>query len=271
MNIPHLIACDIDGTLLPAGQPQLRPETAELIARLRAAGIHFVPASGRQYPSLHRLFAPFASTMPFVAENGTIALMGEHAIYRATMDDALGDQIVHAVLERDTCEVMVSGARASYLQPKNGEFLKLLRDAIKYEVVVVDDVTKRDEPYSKISVYHPNAYDEEAYWRERFGAHCAVAVSGLTWVDLMPAGVSKASGLAAVCAELGVDPADCLAIGDADNDAEMFDFAGQAIAMETASVKAKAHADAITPNPDEVFARILAQIEPQTRAVSKNR
>jgi hydroxymethylpyrimidine pyrophosphatase-like HAD family hydrolase len=85
-----------------------------------------------------------------------------------------------------------------------------------------------------------------------------VAISGITWIDFMPAGISKAAGLSAVCKCLGISPADCLAIGDNDNDVEMFDLVGHSIAMESGSVKAHAHARETTPSANEVFRRVLA-------------
>ena len=260
MAIPRLIACDVDGTLLPTGQRQLAPSTITLIQRLLDKGIVFVPASGRQYPSLKRVFAPFSASLPLIAENGTIALAEGTCIFRATMERSLGDEIVYAARARETCEVMVSGAEVSYLQPKTTSFLELLRDAIKYRIVVVDDVTTIDEPYSKIAIYHPDAYREAPYWRERFGSRCAVTVSGDTWVDLMPKGISKASGLRAICELYNIAPHDCMAIGDADNDVELFNYAGDSYAMQTASARAKEHANHIVASADDVFAAILAEM-----------
>ena len=261
MPVPRLIACDVDGTLLSLGQTQLNPSTIELIKRLREAGIVFAPASGRQRPSLRRLFTPVSNSLPAVAENGTIVTVDDEVIFRATMERALGDEIICAILARDECEALVSGVEVSYLQPKTPEFTELLRDAIKYKIVLVDDATAIPEPYSKIAVYHPNAETEQKYWQQRFGSRCTVAVSGITWIDLMPLGISKATGLKALCTHLGIDPADCLALGDADNDIEMLDFAGDSVAMEHGSAQAKAHAKRTARTADDVFRQILAELD----------
>ena len=255
---PRLIACDVDGTLLPEGQAVLAPETISLIERLLDAGIVFVPASGRQHPNLLRVFAPFIGRIPLVAENGTIAFLEDEPVFRATMDMGLAHEVIRAIQHRGPCEALVSGARISYIQPKDPAFADFMRDEIHYTCTVVEDLLAIPEAYSKISAYHPHVADDAAYWRERFGARCTVAISGLTWIDFMPVGISKASGLAAVCERLGIAPAECLAIGDNDNDVEMFDLVGHAIAMETGSQKARAHARETTPSANDVFARILA-------------
>ena len=55
-----LICSDIDGTLLQYGKKELESEIFEQIRELHWRDILFCPASGRQYTSLRKLFAPVA-------------------------------------------------------------------------------------------------------------------------------------------------------------------------------------------------------------------
>ena len=48
----------------------------------------------------------------------------------------------------------------------------------------------------------------------------------------------------------GIDPADCVAVGDGDNDVAMLKAAGLGIAMGSGSVAAKAAADRIGPDAE---------------------
>jgi len=59
--------------------------------------------------------------------------------------------------------------------------------------------------------------------------------------------VSKASGLAHVAGQLGVDRADVLAIGDGRNDIEMLEWAGRGVAMGQAIEPVREAADAVAP------------------------
>ena len=68
----RLIASDIDGTLLQNGAAEIPPEIFDHIRRLEKKGVLFCPASGRQYTSLRRLFAPVADRVPFLCENGAV-------------------------------------------------------------------------------------------------------------------------------------------------------------------------------------------------------
>ena len=260
MNTPKLIACDVDGTLLHDGQTELPSETAALIGQLIDAGIAFVPASGRQYANLRHLFGRFLDHMSFVAENGTIAFMDDQVVFRAEMERGLGNEILRDIFARPGYEALVSGTTTSYIKPKDPAFASLLRDNIKYTINVVDDFNTTGDPYSKISGYNVDVRRDEGYWLERFGDRCTVAVSGVTWIDFMPMGISKASGLRAICQQRGISPADCVAIGDNDNDVEMLDLVGQSISMASGSTRAKQHANHIAPTANDALRDILATL-----------
>ena len=54
----RLVASDVDGTLLRREGDTIDPAVFVQIRRLMGAGVAFCAASGRQYNSLRRLFAP---------------------------------------------------------------------------------------------------------------------------------------------------------------------------------------------------------------------
>ena len=53
-----LVVSDIDGTLLEDGGHELNPELFDVILKLRAAGMQFAAASGRQWASIEAVFEP---------------------------------------------------------------------------------------------------------------------------------------------------------------------------------------------------------------------
>ena len=71
------------------------------------------------------------------------------------------------------------------------------------------------------------------------------------WLDLAPEGVTKASALADICGDLGIDRADVLAIGDGRNDIEMLEWAGRGVAMGQSPDELKQVADAVTLTLEE--------------------
>ena len=71
----QLIAADMDGTLLDS-QKRLSPDLFPLIRTLRARGIRFAAASGRQYHNLYATFSEIADQMLFIAEYGAAVYDG---------------------------------------------------------------------------------------------------------------------------------------------------------------------------------------------------
>lgn len=77
-------------------------------------------------------------------------------------------------------------------------------------------------------------------------------------IEAAPAGVTKASGLAEVARELGIDAADVIAFGDMPNDVEMLRWAGHGVAMGNAHPDVLAAADERTaPNTEDGVALVL--------------
>ncbi|KAB7515706.1 phosphoglycolate phosphatase [Halosegnis rubeus] len=58
--------------------------------------------------------------------------------------------------------------------------------------------------------------------------------------------VDKGTGLETIAADLGYEPSEFLAIGDSENDAELFDIAGESYAVANADDTARAAADTVT-------------------------
>lgn len=67
----------------------------------------------------------------------------------------------------------------------------------------------------------------------------------------MAEGVTKATGLARLCAHLGIDRTDVVAFGDALNDVEMLRWAGHGVAMGHAAPEVADAADEVGGTNDE--------------------
>jgi HAD superfamily hydrolase (TIGR01484 family) len=76
-------------------------------------------------------------------------------------------------------------------------------------------------------------------------------------VMVLPAGVDKASGLAAALADLGVAPRDAVGVGDAENDAALLDLCGLGVAVAGAVPALKERADIVLHGDDGAGVREL--------------
>jgi HAD superfamily hydrolase (TIGR01484 family) len=252
---PRLVALDIDGTLLKwvegvgTTYEQISPPVYAAVHRARAAGAHIVLASGRSPHGMTRiadllnLHTDGHEPLWVVASNGAVLFRYPplEVIHEETFDAA---PAVAAVLEHHP-RALVAVEERGVGYRVNGPFPE---GELSGEMVLaeVDDLVSL--PVSRVIIRDPDATaDDFVALGARLGLHGTDYVVGWTaWLDLSPVGVSKASGLARVAGELGVDAADVLAIGDGRNDIEMLRWAGRGVAMGQAVDVVREAADAVT-------------------------
>ncbi|MCD6640889.1 MAG: Cof-type HAD-IIB family hydrolase [Nocardioides sp.] len=253
---PRLVALDIDGTLLKwvDGQAEdyetIPPRVHDAVHRARAAGAHIVLASGRSPHGMTRIADLLGlphngdGQLWVVASNGAVLFRYPpmEVVHEETFDAA---PAVREVLEHHPDALVaieergVGGYRVNRVFPE-GE--------ISGEQIITDVDDIIGEPVSRVIIRDPNSTAEEFMaLADKLGLHGTEYVVGWTaWLDIAPAGVSKASGLEHVCADLGLEAADVLAIGDGRNDIEMLRWAGRGVAMGQAVDEVKAAADDVT-------------------------
>src|SRR5581483_11961379 len=100
-------------------------------------------------------------------------------------------------------------------------FPRLFEDGVPEHLSPIGDVEELCEAdVTKLIVHHPREDpDALASWvAAHVGQRAFVTHSGGPFVEIGAAGVSKASGLARLCEELGVAAEDVVAFGDMPND-----------------------------------------------------
>jgi Cof subfamily protein (haloacid dehalogenase superfamily) len=111
---------------------------------------------------------------------------------------------------------------------------------------------RADVPFAKVSVFD-SPVAMESLVGEIGGAIAVVANSvadeGRHAGELYQRGISKADGVAAVAAHLGIAQADTIAVGDGANDLEMIAYAGVGIAIEGSLPELVALADRTAAPP----------------------
>ena len=229
-----LIASDLDGTLLLGKATKCNPELFPLIEELTRRGVYFMPASGRQYPSLQRLFAPVKDKIMYLCENGALVMHLDQVLMKRRFEDELALRISHTVYEHPDCEVLISGERTSYVIPKDNSFVTYLRDDIGNNITVIDRPERIEEPIMKISYFTPEDRRDAATadFEREFDGQCLIMTSGNRWVDFAPLGTSKGSALKEIGEKLDIRPEEMAAFGDNENDRAMLEFVGHPYLME---------------------------------------
>ena len=251
-----MICSDLDGTLLQYGRKTLEPEVFTLIEQLADRGILFCPASGRQYTSQKKLFAPVADRCAFLCENGGVLYKEDVCIGKTPMPRALAEEIARDLWERSDGqgEVMLSGQNCAYLMERGLGMLDRIR-FIGNQYKIIRNPSDVPEEIVKVSVYLHEGVEKYA---DRFvprwqAANCAVA--GPYWIDTTLA--NKGTGVQKLCEVLGVAPEEVLAFGDNYNDTAMLDLVGTPYIMDSAAAPLRERYPRHTPRPEDVMQALL--------------
>lgn len=119
--------------------------------------------------------------------------------------------------------------------------------------IVGDLLAWLERPPTKLVVVDdPEALDAfKPRLQERFGKRLFIAKSLPFFLELASPDVSKGSGMQFLAEHLGFAAERTVAFGDGENDRELLDWAGYAIAVENADETLRARADWVCPGPRE--------------------
>jgi len=110
----------------------------------------------------------------------------------------------------------------------------------------------RKPPTKLVVVGDPRRLDELGVsLRARFDGRLFIAKSLPFFLELAHRDVSKGSGLQFVADHVGFSPEETIAFGDGENDLELLDWAGYAVAVENAHPLIKARANFVCPSVQE--------------------
>lgn len=248
----RLIATDIDGTLLRSDD-SLSPRTHTAIAAARARGIVLVFATGRP----PRWMGPIADAL----DHDGLAVLSNGAIRYSLADNTVIDA---DVVPSDVTETIVTDVRSAvpgvmvaaesvtgyaWLEPYRSPYWTPPESGRRHTVAEL-----AADPPVKILMRHPD-HDEQALHAivaPLVEGRATATYSGYDGlVEISAPGVTKASGLAKVCATLSITADEVIAFGDMPNDVEMLRWAGRSVAMGNAHPDVVAAAAERTLTNDE--------------------
>lgn len=253
MRSPGLIALDFDGTLLRSDST-VSARTISILSKARQQGWLVVGATGRPPDLARAVYREVPPLTHVVCNNGTLtwklAEDGEVVLDEHSMSEEAAHWAVSVVrgYAPDARFVMdqVSGA-----QTWEAGFELLVSNAPLGEMVP-DAPSTISGPVRKVIAWSPSVHHEvlltELY--PLLHPRLEPTHAGLAFVEIGPTGVSKASALAVIAQSLPAG-APTVAFGDAPNDHEMLEWAGQGVAMANAHPETLQIADHVTVSNDE--------------------
>jgi Cof subfamily protein (haloacid dehalogenase superfamily) len=260
---PRLVASDLDGTLLTSAG-EVSPRTRAAIDACRAAGVPFVGVTGRGPRLLDSVRAALGGTgIAVLAQGGYVVDFGagdRPQVLRTVGMSREDATAVIAAIEEVTGELIVAVEDAA----EQSEALRPLRVQHgfdwpypepahllpRHEVLPVGAVLKVFLRSSRLG-------EDELLALARGVVDPAVAElthAGLGFIEVLPPGVTKATGLAVALEHHGVALGDVLVFGDMPNDLPMIEAVnaagGRSVAMANAHPQVRAAASDRTSGSD---------------------
>ena len=249
----RLVALDIDGTLLDSSN-RLSDANAAAVREALAQGTQVVLATSRWFHLARLTAESLGLTTPLICHNGALVKRPED-----------GQELLHLRLDQDfSRQVATLGDQRRYMMFTTVDHVTYMRPQGKGPKRLPRDMRVSNYHAQAVAQAAPTAiliFGEEAVgevwdaFYERFGQ--AVNFSrnhSLTfphYLSLTHAEADKGRSLEMVCRELGVDPAEAMAIGDSEADVAMFEVAGQGIAMGNAPDEVREAASDVAPQNDD--------------------
>lgn len=283
----QMIVMDMDGTLLTS-ENKISPKTKELLLRVQQQGVRLVLASGRSYCKLLEyakelcmdayggyllevnglILYDLASGKRHIRKQmGRIEMEELFTYFRqwdvefmAQFDDGLYDYNPESIIKEKAEYRRIHNLGEDY--PWTGGAFALLADNRKGypNIHYIDTWEEIDRSINKVSIaYHADVMAEVSAQAKRdLKDRYWLGLTTPKWLELMPLGITKGSGLQALVDMLGISMRDVMAFGDGENDIEMLQAAGIGIAMGNAMAEVKAAADEETDsNNDEGIFKAL--------------
>lgn len=255
-----LLAVDMDKTLLTddRGFPE---GLFERLDALYEAGVVFCPASGRPAPKLQEMFSGHAHKLAFCSDNGACALWHDEYVFRDLLDHDLYREVLNFAAQRGNCACVLCAFDHVYMLKRDREHAGEV--GVYYEdIIFVDTFDEVDADANKISLFFPGWDAEPAFanlYDPIFGDRLYITNAGREWIDFMNLGVDKGSGVAHLCAHLGIDMSDAAAVGDTYNDIPMLKRVGHSYIVANAESHMEEHASWRVPSNND--AGVLALID----------
>lgn len=258
-----LVASDIDGTLYRSDQT-ISDYTVAMIARLQAAGVQFILATGRSYEGALPVIQRLGIDKPgygLVSLNGlrTYRFPGKDYIQARTMSyqeceflEAIGHKYYMGILyfyDEISYFEMDKRSLTDYEIGLNRNNLRYFRDNIEtreiHSVTQLKDRFDQGIPILKVVFIQSDEYMHlvKDRIRQELGEAYSFARVGLGWGEIMPVEINKGAAVLAYGESLGIKAEEIMAFGDAENDLDMLSMVGHGIAMSNAMDSVKLIAD----------------------------
>jgi len=256
MTEKHLIALDLDGTLLK-NDKTISPLTKKVIKKAMDNGHEVMIATGRPYRASEAIYQELGLTTPIVNFNGAFIHHPKDknwGFYHSPLDLKTARDIVEACQDYPFHNIIAEVMDEVYYHyhdeklidifslgnPKvtTGNLLEFL-EAPPTSILIHTEEQHVQQIRNHLTDVHADLIDHRR-WADPFHV-----------IEIVRAGLSKAVGLRKVSDYYQIPQQNIIAFGDEDNDFEMIEYAGKGVAMGNGIAELKTLANDVTLSNEE--------------------
>ena len=253
-----LIGIDMDGTLLNS-KKEISPKDLEAIKTALDQNYHVVLSTGRA-PAELKIYPELLDLLHYgILESGALLydFKEKKALFKKCIDPIYEEKILEAA-EYEKIEFQVLSEVGMFL---SRDFIDHIEDyhqsvylSLYKEVatIVPDLITTIRElkGYEKINLFHTSPESRLHTYERLKDLPLAFAFSETASLEITPLNINKGEGLKRLSEHLNIPITETIALGDADNDKDMFMKAGLSIAMGNALDEIKNACDVCVQDND---------------------
>lgn len=256
MGEKHLIALDLDGTLLTDNKT-LSDATKKVLNKAREEGHIVMIATGRPFRSSEMYYHELKLNTPIVNFNGAFVhhpLQKGWGVYHNPLDIKVAKDVVDVCHSYDFHNIIAEVIDEVYFHYHDEKLLDIF--SMGNPSITTGDLRKflTDSPTSML------IHTEEEHLktiRDRLSEVHAELIDHRSWaapwhvIEIVKHGLNKAVGIQKVSEYVNIPKERIIAFGDEDNDLEMLEYAGRGVAMGNAIDQLKNIANETTLTNEE--------------------
>jgi 5-amino-6-(5-phospho-D-ribitylamino)uracil phosphatase len=256
MNSKHLIAVDLDGTLL-TDKKIISDRSKKTLQLAREQGHIVVIATGRPYRASNIYYQELGLDTPMVNFNGAYI---HHPVndswdpHHSPLQLKTAHEIIDALQKFNVRNILAEVIDDVYLQNDDHSIKEIF--SMGDPLIKTGNLQEllAEDPTSLLIHPHDHQIDEI---RKHLKEVHADVIEHRTWgapwnvIEIVQTGIHKAYGLSKIANHYNIPSERIIAFGDEDNDLEMLEYAGQGIAMGNGIDSVKSIANFVTKTNEE--------------------
>jgi len=264
MTEKHLIALDLDGTLL-RDDKTISANTKATLNALMQQGHQVMIATGRPFRSSEPYYKELGLQTPIVNFNGAFVhhpLVASWGIFHNPMDIKVAKDIVEACDHFSFHNIIAEVQDDLYFHYHDERLIDIFK--LGNPKMTIGDLRQYLQ-YSPTSLLIQADENDVSNIRSHLSEAHAEVIDHRNWghpfhiIEIIKSGMNKAVGINKVAQSLNIPKSRIIAFGDEDNDLEMLEFAGTGVAMGNGIDIAKNVANITTLSNEEDGVAVFLQ------------